>query len=337
MCVWFFSEMAKRKKKKKKPQPIEKILKSIYENVNHPASFSSVRRLFQAAKKQDKKIKLSQVQEWLESHRTYSLHRRVVEKFTRRRVLVRGPQHQYQADLMDFQPLARENSGHRYLLTVIDCFSRFAGITPLKNKKGDTVVEGLDNVFKFMGYPVKLQTDHGTEFYNAHAKAYFQRKKIVLFSTQQSVKAALVERFNRTVRDKIKKYMSHHQTLRYLDAIPGLLQAYNSRPHSALGPKPMSPQNVNEANRKQVHSFMYGKYLAQRNAKCKFQVGDRVRITAYREQFRGRNKQNWTEDIFTVAEVRQTHPPTYLLLDPQDHQVIDGTFYEQQMQKWRGP
>lgn len=313
---------------------VDKLLKSIYENVKHPDSFSSPFRLYQAAKKINSRIKIKHVREWLEGHRTYTLHRKVVTRFPRRKVLVRGPNHQYQADLMDYQAIARENDGFHYLLTVIDCFSRFATIIPIKNKTGPAVRDGLKKAFDFMGFPKKMQTDEGKEFYNHVVKYFFDQKKIIHFSTFQEVKASICERFNRTVRDKLKKYFTHKKTLRYLDILPDVIFSYNNKPHSTLG-RLYAPSEVNEKNRQAVFDLMYGDYLRERKKNHKFFPGDKVRVSAYRETFRQRDKKNFSEEIFTVAECLDTKPPTYLLLDPEDEKVIQGAYYENQLQRWR--
>lgn len=315
------------------PLRIHKLLSDIYFNIQHPHSFSSVYRLFKAAKEKDPRIKLFQVRDWLTGNKTYTTYRRVVTKFPRRKVVVRGPKFQYQADLMDYQPLARENNGMHYLLTVIDCFSRFATIIPLKDKSGIATRDGLDKAFRFMGLPKKIQTDHGKEFHNHVCKYYFDRKKIIHFSTYQEVKASICERFNRTVRDKIKKYMSAKRTLRFVDILPDLLKNYNSHPHSTLGV--YSPEEVNNNNKAAVYEHMYGKYLRKKRRPFKFKVGDLVRLASYKQTFRHSNAVTFTEEVFSVAEVLDTKPPMYRILDPKDNKIILGPFYEPQMQKWK--
>jgi hypothetical protein len=331
--------MQTRQKKRTLPQKrnvprVDKLLSSIYEDISHPDSFSTPYRLYQAAKKINSRIKLKDIEEWLEGSETYTRHRQVVSNFPRRKILVRGPQFQYQADLMDYQPIARENDGMHYLLTVIDCFSRFATIIPLKSKEGIVVRNGLKKAFDFMGYPTKLQTDEGKEFYNHVCKYFFEQNKIIHFSTFQEVKAAICERFNRTVRNKIKKYMTHNKTLRFVDILPDIVMAYNSRKHSSFERK-FAPKEVNEKNRKSVYELLYGEYLRARKKKFKFRVGDMVRVASYRETFRQRDKHNFSQEIFVVVECRETNPPTYVLADRDKKEQIQGVFYENQLQRWR--
>ena len=144
------------------------LLNEIYTDVKKTASFSSAWKLYKAAKKHDSSITLRDVERFLEGQRSYTLHRHFNTCFKRRKVLAHGIGYHFQADLIDYAPLKRENNGTTFLLSVIDVFSWYAMLMPLKNKRGDTVCEGLEKIFHHMGAPLKLQTDKGKEFYNKH-------------------------------------------------------------------------------------------------------------------------------------------------------------------------
>ena len=316
------------------PRRFGRLLENIYENVTNPASFSSPEKLYKEAKKQNSNIKRKDVNDWLEGNRAYTLHRKSNRKFRRRPVLVRGPNFQYQADLMDYQPLAKENNGNRYLLTVIDCFSRFASIIPVKNKTATVVANGLKKAFKFMGHPQKLQTDLGKEFYNSVVKQFLEENKIHHFSTDQELKAQICERFNRTVREKLKKYMTAKKSLRYIDALPGLIQNYNSAPHSSLGGT-YAPKDVNKNNKSVVFKNLYGDYLREKSRRHKYNEGDTVRLATYSGTIGRKDRSNFTDEVFTIAQTLNTNPPTYRIIDPQDNEIIKGSFYEPQLQRYK--
>lgn len=306
------------------------ILGKIYYDPKNPSSFSSAAVLLKAAQKQNPKIKLEQVVDWLSGQRAHTLHRRVRLRFKRRPVLVRGPYHQYQADLMDYQPIARENAGNRYILTTIDAFSRFATAVPIKRKTGVLVAEALKKAFEFMSFPKKLQTDLGKEFYNADVREFLKSHGIVHFSTDQELKAQIVERFNRTLREKLQKYMTASKSLRYIETLPDLMLAYNSRPHSSLGG--LAPRDVSRKNAEKVREILYGSYLKSKKPKGKFDIGDEVRLAAYRKTFRKSSDKNFTEEIFDIADKLSTNPPTYRLKDKSD-ELLRGAVYEEQLQK----
>ena len=229
------------------------LLRKIYTDLKNPASFSSPYRLYAEAKKINSKIKLQDVMDWLETQKSYTLHRGIKTKFRRRKVLTRGVQYQYQADLVDYSKLKRDNSGYTFVLSIIDCFSRLAFGIPIKRKTGEEVAAALWRAFDHMGDPKKLHTDQEKEFYNRHVKKLLQERSVHHFSTFQDVKAQIVERFNHTLREVIFQYMTDRQSLRYAEALPDFLYSYNNRPHSAI--YPFSPTHVNEHNQRAVHEI----------------------------------------------------------------------------------
>ena len=308
------------------------LLRKIYTDLKNPASFSSPYRLYVEAKKINSKIKLRDVTDWLETQKSYTLHRRIKTKFRRRKVLTRGVQYQYQADLVDYSKLKRDNSGYTFVLSIIDCFSRLAFAIPIKRKTGEEVAAALRRAFDHMGDPKKLHTDQGKEFYNRHVKQLLQECGVHHFSTFQDVKAQIVERFNRTLREAILQYMTDRQSLRYVEALPNFLYGYNNRPHSAI--YPFSPMHVNAHNQRAVHEIQYGDYLRSERKKHKYQIGDKVRIASYRNVFR---KSYWdttfTRELFEIVDTLQTNPPTYKLKDLKEGELIKGTFYEEELQR----
>ncbi len=125
---------------------------------------------------------------------------------------------EWQADLVDMQLYSQENEGYNYMLTVIDCFSRFAFAKVLKNKSGDEVKNAFQSIFnerspdrRFERSPKKIQTDQGTEFYNPQVKKLFDEKNIIHFSVYSDVKACMVERFNRILKSKMWKVFSERK------------------------------------------------------------------------------------------------------------------------------
>ena len=140
----------------------EKVLYKIYTDIRNPASFSSPWKLYRATRSlgyQD--IGLSDVECFLEGQHSYTLHRHFNPRFRRRKVLAWGVGYQYQADLIDYVPLKHENRGTTFLLSVIDVFSCYALLIPLRSKRGEEVCDGLARVFEHMGPPVKFQTEQG--------------------------------------------------------------------------------------------------------------------------------------------------------------------------------
>lgn len=131
------------------------------------------------------------------------------------------------AELCDVQHLSEANDGYKYLLTVIDCFSRKAFAVPLKNKSGGEVKRALEKVFL---EGVRFQTDKGLEFRNRQVLGLLKKHGIKYFNSENpEIKCSLVERFNSTLKTRMYKYFTYKNTHRYIDILDDLLSAYNKR------------------------------------------------------------------------------------------------------------
>ena len=149
------------------------------------------------------------MEHFLEGQHSYTLHRHFNPRFRRRKVLAWGVGYQYQADLIDYVHLKCKNRGTTFLLSVIDVFSCYALLIHLRSKRGEEVHDGLARVFEHMGPPIKFQMDKGKEFYNQHVCELLQKNTVHHFSTEQDMKVQIVEHFNHTVTEVIKRYMTH--------------------------------------------------------------------------------------------------------------------------------
>ena len=216
------------------------------------------------------------------------------------------------------------NDGYTFLLLVIDTFSKYGYLIPLKNKKGETVAEALKIIFE-KRKPGKLWTDKGKEFYNKDVKDLVE-----LYSTENEEKSSIAERWVRTIKEKMWKYFTDNNTYKYIDALPDLVEDYNNTVHSStkLTPKEAS-KNKNELT---VWRNLYPDRYKKYNITPKFSVGDEVRITKKKKVFEKGYTTRWTEELFTIKEIRDTNPITYKLTDLKGEE-IEGTFYEPELQK----
>ena len=111
-----------------------------------------------------KTVKLKDVRNWLKKQQTYNLRKPIRRKFLRRKTVVAGIDHQWQADLADMSKLSNSNDKFKFLLCIIDVFSKYAWVVPIKDKTGITLVNAFKSVLKSGRSPKSLQTDKGTEF-----------------------------------------------------------------------------------------------------------------------------------------------------------------------------
>lgn len=328
----------KTNKKKKTALSVDDFFASIYYDPVNPASFSAPAKLLAQAKKTKgrEKLKLSQARDWLHSQPAYTLNRDSKQRFLKRKVVVSGKGVQYQADLADVSAIKHFNDGYTFILTVIDCFSRLATAIPIKNKTAESVASALKLAFTHLGGPpLKLQTDDGKEFKNWAVRELLEEcGNVKWFSTSQLVKAQIVERFNRTLKEKLQKYYSAKGTLRYVDVLKDVLKGYNTSKHSTFK-KIFSPEEVTAENENFVFELQYRKYLSERVAKPKFAIGDLVRISAYRPTFfKKTSQQNFTTELFKISDVcEKVNPPTYSLSSLNDSEAITGRFYADELQR----
>ena len=173
------------------------------------------------------------VEEWLSEKDAYALHIPSRRHFRRRRVIVGGPRQQWQADLVDLFKLKNYTDGMTFLLTVIDFFMEVAWCVPLKNKSATSFVAALTTTFT-KGWPKTLQTDQGLEFLNKGVQALLKKYGIHHFSTHNAeTKANIIERFNRTLKTRMWRYFTKHQTWRYIDVLQDLCSRTTTPPTAA--------------------------------------------------------------------------------------------------------
>ena len=216
------------------------------------------------------------------------------------------------------------NDGYTFLLLVIDTFSKYGYLIPLKNKKGETVANALKDIFK-KRKPEKLWTDKGKEFYNKDVKDLVE-----LYSTENEEKSSIAERWVRTIKEKMWKYFTDNNTYKYIDVLPDLVEDYNKTVHSSTKLTPIDASK--KKNELTVWRNLYPDRYKKYNITPKFSVGDEVRITKKKKVFEKGYTTRWTEEIFTIKEIQDTNPVTYKLTDLKGEE-IEGTFYEPELQK----
>ena len=210
---------------------------------------------------------------------------------------------------------------------VLDLFSKYGWIVPLKDKKGETVSEAFKTIFKEGRKPQYLWTDKGKEYYNKNMKELLEKNDITLYSTENEEKSSVCERWNRTIKTKMWKQFTVQGNTVYLDILPEILEQYNNTKHSSIKMTPIEASK--KKNESAVYYNLYGD-MKQLSSKPKFKVGDKVRISKYkRKVFDKGYTPNWTEEIFLIDKIQSTNPITYIL----NNEEIQGSFYEPELLK----
>lgn len=301
------------------------ILHSLYYDPKQPSSYGTLRTLYQSAKTIYPSIKLRDVRAWLLKQDIYSMHGTLRKKFKRRKTLSKGLYYQMQMDLIDMSKYKRNNSNYTFILTAIDIFSRKAFAEPLKSKHARVVRDAIDKIFSDYPKVKYLQTDLGNEFYGKEVKQYLKDKNVIHFSTSSDTKCAIVERFNRTLKARIFRYMAAKKTTKYVDVLHDFVTSYNNKVHRSIG---IAPNKVTESNESAIWNYQYKDYIqAYSGARFKFRPGDTVRISMTENPFKKGYLKRYNEEYFTVHYRIATDPPTYKLID-QKGEVLIGSFYE---------
>ena len=257
------------------------------------------------------------------------LHKPRKVQFERRRVQVKHIDQIWSADLVDMHAFSRQNRGYKYILTIIDVFTKYAWVSPLKTKHGVVVRDAFQQILKrSRRVPSKLWVDRGGEFYNRVFQSFLKEKDIDMYSTHGEGKAVVIERFNRTLKGKMYRYFSANNTRKYLNVLPAMLEQYNHTKHRTIG---MTPHDASfKENEERVKTRLTGKPKSIKQAKLK--IGDHVRVSKIKRHFEKSYVPNWTEEVFVIHQVNATHPVTYKLIDLLE-EPIKGSWYESQLQK----
>ncbi|XP_065645550.1 uncharacterized protein LOC136076018 [Hydra vulgaris] len=151
---------------------------------------------------------------------------------------------------------------------VIDVFSKYGWIVPLKSKTGVDVANALNKIFHERKCQ-KICVDKGLEFYNKHVKAL----DVELYSTENEVKSCVVERWNRTIKDKMFKYFSANFTRKYIDVLDEMVNKYNNTKHFSIK---MTPVEASDKKNENIVWFNLNRNVRSKSVRPKFSIGDRI-------------------------------------------------------------
>ena len=208
-------------------------------------------------------------------------------------------------DLKDYGP--ENNRGYRYLLVVIDDFSKFGWTIPLKNKNAQTIKDSFEKILiSSKRKPNLIETDRGKEFYNNIFQDFLNKNNIKIYSRNSSYGAVFAERFNRTIRDLLKKIVFEQGDANWIDFSPTITKQYNNRIHSSTK---LSPK---DASLKKNEGLVYKKLLDKRKkVKQKYEIGDLVRTADLKNTFSKGDTTNWSYKLYKITEIISDTIPSY--------------------------
>ena len=208
-------------------------------------------------------------------------------------------------DLKDYGP--KNNRGYRYVLVTINNFSKFVWTMPLKNKNAQTIKDSFENILiNSKRKPNLIETDRGKEFYNNIFQDFLNKNDIKLYSRNNSLGAVFAERFNRTIRDLLKKIVFEKGDANWIDVLPTITKQYNNKVHSSTKLTPI------QASLKKNEGYVYKILLDKRKKiKPKFQINDLVRVADLKKTFSKGDTTNWSYKLYKITEIINDTIPTY--------------------------
>ena len=237
---------------------IDKALAKLYYDSSGAGSFGGFGRLYHralAAKLAG--VTRDKVRAFLAAQQAYTVHRPTRRRYQRNPIYASGIDRQWQADLADMRAIADENDGARYILTVVDVFSKYVWAVPIKNKNAATATAGFAKVLRQAAprCTARLQTDQGLEFFNSQFNALMKRHKIEHFASHSDLKAACVGRFNPTIKTRLYTYMTAKSSNRWVDVLQDMMNSYNHSCHRSIA---MAPAKVRKKDEDRVWLRHYG-------------------------------------------------------------------------------
>ncbi len=318
--------------------PIYIRVTNAYTKPGHPVAYSTPARVAKFFN-----IKKNTAKQILEHHEGYTLHREYKQPRYYNPYYVRQRRKQIQGDLIDISSIANENDGIRFLLVLIDIFTKKLWVYPLKDKKKNTMKNTLEEwIQSLRTKPKILMTDLGREFENRPVLTLLRNHRIKWQIALGTLKACFAERVNKTLQILIYKYLTQNETIRYIDVLPKLVETYNKRGHRSL--KGMTP---NEADRPEsgdqiraINEARFAKIGEKWKAKLPFKVGDLVRLKtlpkkltsssrAYAIQFKG--------EYYRIIRINRNLPiALYYLRDLSAEKNVPGGLYANELVRQRG-
>ena len=255
------------------------------------------------------------------------LNKPVINKFERKKIVVNHIDEIHSCDLVEMTKYSRMNKGYKYIFTNIDIFSKYVWSFPIKSKKISDIKPCFEKIFKERK-PKYIWSDQESSFFSKEMLKFFEDNNVKIYHTYSNLKAVVIERFNRSLRElMMKEFVKNNNTVWY-NILPELIKKYNNRYHRTIK---MRPIDVNKTNEKHIKNTVYNYDIT--NKKPKFKIDDLVRISLKRRELFDKPTGNikWSEELFKIYKINKSNVINYQLKDMND-EIIKGIFYEKELQ-----
>ena len=317
-------------------EDLDSYLKTIYYSLDNAASYSSTSKLYQKVLADKKNITYSQIEKWLKSQTTYTDHKEVKKKFKTQTVYAPYSHYLWDIDTVNMLKYSKYNK-FNYFLVCIDILSRFAYTFPLKTLQGGEMCLALKHIFKTQK-PERIRSDKGSEMINKKVAKLLNNLNIIHFTTTSQFKACYAERFIKTLKSKISRYIYHKQNYKWDNILKSVTKSYNSTFHRSIH---TTPENALNMTSQDLWLINYGphsnktKNLSNNQLKIKkkykYKIGTKVKISYMKTVFQRAYSQTYTDEVFIISSrYAKENIPIYILKD-WNNEIINGTFYESEI------
>ena len=280
------------------PESKELLLKNLFYSPN--TQFTSIKTLYDQVK--NKKITYNEVRDFVQSQEATQLfkkQKRIKNYFP---IAAKFKYEILQIDLVDMSDISSSNENYKFLLVCVDVFSRLAFVVPMKNKQTSTIIEAIEEVLNIT-QPDIINCDLGSEFKSREFKNMVEQQGITLnyVDVKEHHKLGIVDRFVRTLREKINKYGIMHNTTKYIDVLPKIIYNYNNAYHSTIKKTPIEVKDDDE----EIIELTRRRIEKAKKEETKFNIGDTVRYILNKTQFEKGTSPKWSKLTHKILSKNQ--------------------------------
>ena len=276
----------------KVPNKTQLLLKSLFENLDSKIAYTRA------------------INRFIQENELYSKFKPQRRRFKRRKTIVHGPYNTYQLDLTDVQKFKSENKNFRWMLFIIDAFSRFLFVIPIKKKDESNTVMAVESFLDNIQHlPKFFYHDAGKEFLNKSMYKLLENRGISQFVLKGASKASIVERVQRTIKTNLEMLFAKHQNHNWIDFIDKLVSNYNNRTNRSIG---MAPADVSYSNWPEVYKRLYPGHNT--SLSCRLKPGDLVRIALDKKVFSKGYAQNFSDELYKIKTAIKSGDICYYII-----------------------
>lgn len=288
---------------------MDDIIRQVY--YDPKTGFTSLNKFYRTVKEKNPRITLQQVKSFLDKQETYQVNREDKKPKTFTSIYAPKPFYNFQIDIIIYDRFEIDN--YKYILCVVDTYSRYAVCKALTNRENPTIVKTIDDIFKEMGgVPERVNCDN--EFNTTLINNFWKKNNIrVYYSDPEEInKNSIVERFNRTLITLLQKFRTATQGRRkWYKYLSDLADNYNNNIHSTIKEKPKEVFDGKVKSRQIINVVDY----------TPFENGEKVRIRIIKKVFDKGSEINYSNEVYTV---RRKEGNKYFLKDEDGNDLSKG-------------